>query len=177
MNDRLDSPCDDPHVNGYSHSAYLIGHPVDGFLKVGVAHVLSAEIRHYVMAGCQVVQLLFMNRADAHELQSAILRSVARHFRTVDQTHPILGESGLNGHRTSWQAPSGTYDLGSMAAAMTLPHLNALTELRYEVLRTTLGLPRLLWQDWRIGPPPSDYFEPLFPANHISRATNTAALT
>jgi hypothetical protein len=177
MNDRLDSPCDDPHLIGYSHSAYLIAHPVDGFVKVGVAHVLSAEIRHYVMAGGQVVQLLFMNRGDAHELQSTVLRSVARHYRSMDQTHPILGEAGLNGHRTSWQASGGTYDLGSMAVSMNLPHVNALNELRYEVLRTTLGLPRLLWQDWRIGPPPRDYYEPLFPANHISRTINTAAQT
>lgn len=159
----------------YSHSAYLITHPTDAFFKVGVAHIASAEIRHYVMAGCQLSQLLFLSRANAHTLQSAILRRVASRFRNIDSTHPILGEEGLNGHHTSWHTNGGLYDLGSLAAALHIQHVNGLTELPYEVIRTTLGLPRLRWQDWRIGPASSDYREPSFPARHVSRSDHNAA--
>jgi hypothetical protein len=91
----------------YSHSAYLITHPTDAFFKVGVAHIATAEIRRYVMAGCQLSQLLFLSRANAHTLQSAILRTVASQFRSIDSTHPILGQDGLNGHNTSWHTNGG----------------------------------------------------------------------
>jgi hypothetical protein len=159
----------------YSHSAYLITHPTDAFFKVGVAHIASAEIRHYVMAGCQLSQLLFLSRANAHTLQSAILRTVASQFRSIDSTHPILGQDGLNGHNTSWHTNGGLYDLPAHAIALHIQHMNGLTELPYDVIRTTMGLPRLRWQDWRIGPEPSDYREPSFPARHFSRSDHNAA--
>jgi hypothetical protein len=170
-------PSDLINVIPFSHSIYCVSHPTDGFNKVGVAHIASAEIRHFVMAGCQVSQLLFMSRTNAYELQSAILRTVATMFRDIDARHPILGEDGLNGHRTSWRAHGGTYDLETLALKLGIAHTNGLTELPYEVVRTTLGLPRLRWRDWRMGPASSDYREPLIPARHVSREANLALPT
>ncbi len=163
------------HVIPYSHSIYCATHPVEGFIRVGVAHVASAEIRHYVMAGCQVSQLLFMNRTPAYELQSAILRSVASPFRNIDPNHPILGENGLNGGSTSWAAQGGVYDLAELARNLRISHMNGLLDLPYEVLRSTLGLPRLRWDDWRTGPVSDDYREPSFPARHVSRVDRLIA--
>ena len=172
MDSGTPQPSNDNHAIPYSHSIYCFSHPTDGFIKVGVAHIASAEIRHLVMAGCQVSHLLFMSRTNAYELQSAILRTVATMFRDIDAHHPILGEGGLNGHGTSWRAHGGTYDLEALAWKLGIPHANGLADLPYEVVRTTLGLPRLRWQDWRIGTASSDYREPLIPARHISRGAN-----
>ena len=167
-------PSIDNQVIPYSHSIYCATHPVDGFIRVGVAHVASAEIRHYVMAGCQIVQLLFMNRTPANDLQSAVLRSVASPLRNIDPSHPILGESGLNGGGTAWSAQGGVHDLAAMAKNLRISHMNGLLDLPYEVLRTTLGLPRLRWKDWRTGPVSADYREPSFPARHVSRRDDLA---
>jgi hypothetical protein len=156
----------------HSHAVYLLIHPEEGFLKIGVAHLSSGEIRNYVMAGCQVAQLVFMSRNDAHQLASVVLRTVPDQARTISCQHSILGDAALRGHHDSWTIDGGFYDLAQTAQFLGMPHVNAFVDLPYEVVRTTLGVPRLPWQSWRLGSPSHDYTEPNYPArNGIARGS------
>jgi hypothetical protein len=148
----------------YSHLTYLLVHPKEQFFKVGVAHRASAEIRNYVMAGCQIAQLVFLSRNDAHQLATIVLDSIPEQTKTISAQHPILGEEALCGYSDSWTADGGYCDLVQMAESMHMPHLNAFAELPYEVVRTMLGVPRLPWVNWRIGDVARDYTEPQYPA-------------
>jgi hypothetical protein len=113
------------------------------------------------MAGCLVAQLVFVTRNDAHQLVSAVLDRVPRSSRTIGSEHAILGEGALNGYGDSWLFHGGLFDLAQIAESMQISHLNALEQLSYEVLRTTLGLPRLRWENWRLGRASYDYIEPV----------------
>lgn len=156
----------------FSHAVYLLIHPEEGFVKIGVTHLSSGEIRNYVMAGCKVAQLVFMSRNDAHQLASVVLRTVPEQARTISRQHPILGDAGLRGHTDSWTFDGGIYDLIQAAQSLGISHTNAFFELPYEVVRTTLGIPRLPWENWRLGPASHDYSEPIYPArNGIARGS------
>ena len=159
-------------TDSHSHALYLLIHPDEGFLKIGVAHLSSSEIRNYVMAGCKVSQLIFMSRNDAHQLASIVLRTVPQQVRTIRCDHSILGDAALRGHTDSWAIDGGVYDLVQTAQSLGLSHTDAFTELPYDVVRTMLGIPRLPWHNWRLGSASHDYTEPLYPAcNGIARGS------
>jgi hypothetical protein len=155
-----------PHdvTEGFSHAVYLLVHPEEGFIKIGVAHLSSSEIRNYVMAGCKVSQLIFMSRNDAHQLASVALRTVPEQVRTIRCDHSILGDAALRGHTESWALDGGVYDLVQTAQSLGLSHMDAFTQLPYDVVRTMLGIPRLPWHNWRLGSASHDYTEPMHPA-------------
>jgi hypothetical protein len=108
-----------------------------------------------------VAQLVLLPRNDAHQLVSAVLDRVPRNSRTIGSQHAILGDAALNGHGDAWVFYEGLSDLVQMAESMQMPHLDAFNQLSYDVLRTTLGLPRLRWENWRLGPVSHDYVEPM----------------